>query len=119
MITTRLNQIQGVYIYWAKLSPTISNPDYYVYTQTSKLALKALHGLACRFSDRSNAMSGSSSSLVSATDGEQVHQQLQAHFGGLADPRGKQGVLHPLVSIVMIALLATIGGATGWEEIEV
>lgn len=68
---------------------------------------------------KTNAMSGSSSSLVSATDGEQVHQQLQAHFGGLADPRGKQGVLHPLVSIVMIALLATIGGATGWEEIEV
>lgn len=65
------------------------------------------------------AASGSSLSLVPAIDPQQVYQHLQEQFGSLADPRGKQGVLHPLVSIVMIALLATIGGATGWEEIEV
>ena len=59
-----------------------------------------------------------SSSLLPATDCEQVHQQLAHHFEDLDDPRGKQGVLHPFVSIVMIALLATIGGATGWEDIE-
>ncbi len=39
-------------------------------------------------------------------------------FKDLQDPRGKQGVLHPFISIVIIALLATIGGATGWEDIE-
>ena len=59
-----------------------------------------------------------SSSLLPATDCEQVYQQLTDHFEDLDDPRGKQGVLHPFVSIVMIALLATIGGATGWEDIE-
>ncbi|MBE9075880.1 ISAs1 family transposase [Romeria aff. gracilis LEGE 07310] len=41
------------------------------------------------------------------------------HFDDLEDPRGKQGVLHPFISIVMIGLLATIGGAQGWDDIEV
>jgi predicted transposase YbfD/YdcC len=65
------------------------------------------------------AMSSSSSPLLPATDCEQVHQHLQEQFENLVDPRGKQGVQHPLVSIVMISLLATIGGATGWDDIEV
>ena len=59
------------------------------------------------------------SDLERATDYQQVHQQLSHHFEYLEDPRGKQGVLHPFMSIVMIALLATIGGAQGWEDIEV
>ena len=59
-----------------------------------------------------------SSSLLPATDCEQTHQKLADTFKELQDPRGKQGVLHPFLSIVMIALLATIGGATGWEYIE-
>jgi predicted transposase YbfD/YdcC len=41
-----------------------------------------------------------------------LHQDLEA-------PRGTQGVLHPFLSIVTIALLATIGGAQGWEDIEI
>ncbi|MEH2127081.1 DUF4268 domain-containing protein [Nostoc sp.] len=40
------------------------------------------------------------------------------NFKDLQDPRGKQGVFHPFISIVMIGLLTTIGGATGWEDIE-
>ena len=37
-------------------------------------------------------------------------------FSDLTDPRGT-GVEHPLLSIVMIAILGVIGGsATGWEE---
>ena len=56
------------------------------------------------------------SQLVSATDCEQVHQKLADNFKDLQDPRGKQGVLHPFISIVMIALLATIGGATGFHK---
>lgn len=59
-----------------------------------------------------------SSSLVPATDCEQAHQKLADNFKDLQDPRGKQGVLHPFISIVIIALLATIGGATGWEDVE-
>lgn len=38
-------------------------------------------------------------------------------FAALEDPRGRQGVEHPLLSIVMIAILAVIGGAQGWEDI--
>ena len=59
-----------------------------------------------------------SSSLVPVTDCEQAHKKLADNFKDLQDPRGKQGVLHPFISIVTIALLATIGGATGWKDIE-
>jgi len=58
------------------------------------------------------------SSLVLPSDCEQVQKQLINHFEDLTDPRGTQGVLHPFISIVMIALLATLGGAKGWEDIE-
>ncbi len=63
--------------------------------------------------------SSKSSSVRAAVDCEQVQKQLASHFKDLEDPRGKQGVLHPFMSIIMIALLATIGGATGWEDIEI
>lgn len=59
------------------------------------------------------------SSLWPASDCEKIQKQLIHHFEELADPRGSQGVLHPFISIVMIALLATIGGAKGWEDIEI
>lgn len=59
-----------------------------------------------------------SSSLMEPIDCSTTYQHLTDHFENLDDPRGKQGVLHPFVSIVIIALLATIGGATGWEDIE-
>ncbi len=73
------------------------------------------------FSQASDATTekSASASLVPAAECEHMHQQMQMHFGSLADPRGNQGVLHPFISIVMIALLATIGGAQGWEDIEV
>ena len=57
--------------------------------------------------------------LLQAGDGEKIQQQWSEHFENLTDPRGKQGVLHPFMSIVMIAILATIGGAKGWEDIEI
>lgn len=60
-----------------------------------------------------------SSALSPASDFGKVEAQLLSHFSELDDPRGAQGVLHPFISIVMIALLATIGGAQGWEDIEV
>ena len=67
----------------------------------------------------SQRKSSKPSSVKVAVDCEQVEKQLASHFKDLKDPRGKQGVLHPFLSIVMIALLATIGGATGWEDIEI
>jgi len=66
----------------------------------------------------SDKKSQKSSSLTAPIDCEQLHQQWSKHFENLIDPRGTQGVLHPFLSIVMIALLATIGGAKGWEDIE-
>ncbi len=59
-----------------------------------------------------------SSSIKATIDCEQIQKQWAKHFEDLTDPRGAQGVLHPFISIVMIALLATIGGAKGWENIE-
>jgi predicted transposase YbfD/YdcC len=55
--------------------------------------------------------------LPPAIDAASVQQQWQSQFAELEDPRGRQGVEHPFLSIVMIAILATIGGATGWEDI--
>ncbi|NEO19905.1 MULTISPECIES: hypothetical protein [unclassified Moorena] len=42
--------------------------------------------------------------LQPALDVQQVQQQMLEHFEHLSDPLRKQGVLHPFVSIVMIAL---------------
>ena len=58
-------------------------------------------------------------SLGAAMHCDQVERAIIAHFEGLDDPRGQQGLLHPFISIVMIGLLATLGGAQGWEDIEV
>jgi len=56
--------------------------------------------------------------LGPAVDAEQVQQQWLSQFEDLEDPRGLQGREHAFLSIVLIAILATIGGATGWEDIE-
>jgi predicted transposase YbfD/YdcC len=54
-----------------------------------------------------------------AVDVELVQEQWLCQFKNLKDPRGRQGCEHAFLSIVLIAILATIGGATGWEDIEV
>jgi len=56
--------------------------------------------------------------LRTAVDAESVQAQWLLQFKCLQDPRGRQGVEHHFLSIVLIAILATIGGATGWEDIE-
>lgn len=53
-----------------------------------------------------------------AVDAEQVQEQWLEVFRDLDDPRGRQGIEHEFLSIVLIAVLATLGGATGWEDIE-
>ena len=40
------------------------------------------------------------------------------YYQSLEDPRGKQGREHNFLSIVIISVLAVIGGAVGWEDIE-
>jgi predicted transposase YbfD/YdcC len=56
--------------------------------------------------------------LHPAVDAEEVQQQWLSQFETLKDPRGLQGQTHAFLSIVLIAILATIGGAGGWEDIE-
>lgn len=77
--------------------------------------------MAKGFGIAKNSQNNSSkpSSLLKTGNCEVIPQQWTEHFENLSDPRGKQGVLHPFMSIVMIAILATIGGATGWEDIEI
>jgi predicted transposase YbfD/YdcC len=56
--------------------------------------------------------------LSSAVDAEDIQQQWLRIFATLDDPRARQGIEHKFLSIVLIGVLATIGGATGWEDIE-
>jgi predicted transposase YbfD/YdcC len=46
------------------------------------------------------------------------HRTLAAHFATLEDPRVERTKLHPLLSIVTIALCAVIAGAESWDDIE-
>ncbi len=43
---------------------------------------------------------------------------LVAHFATLDDPRVERTKLHPLLSIVTMAICAVIGGAESWDDIE-
>ena len=54
-----------------------------------------------------------------ALDAQDVQAKWLSYFDDLEDPRHPKGTLHPFWSVVIIGVLATIGGATGWEDIEV
>jgi hypothetical protein len=43
---------------------------------------------------------------------------LLDHFASLDDPRVNRTKLHPLLSIIAIAICAVIGGAESWDDIE-
>lgn len=43
---------------------------------------------------------------------------LLDHFASLDDPRVERTKLHPLLSIIAIAICAVISGAEGWDDIE-
>jgi predicted transposase YbfD/YdcC len=51
-------------------------------------------------------------------------EEIAEYFGELEDPRSSINLLHPLISVVMIALMATLAGASGptaiamWAEIK-
>jgi predicted transposase YbfD/YdcC len=46
------------------------------------------------------------------------HRALLHHFAALDDPRIERTKFHPLLSIIVIALCAVIGGAGSWDDIE-
>jgi predicted transposase YbfD/YdcC len=46
------------------------------------------------------------------------HLTLADHFASLDDPRIERTKLHPLLSIITIALCAVIAGAESWDDIE-
>jgi predicted transposase YbfD/YdcC len=44
--------------------------------------------------------------------------RIQEHFASLQDPRVDRRKLHALMDVVLIALMAVIAGAKGWDEME-
>jgi hypothetical protein len=67
---------------------------------------------------QSKKISAKASQLRCAVDVERIQAQWLSQFQSLKDPGKRKGVEHQFLSIVLIAILATIGGATGWEDIE-
>lgn len=49
---------------------------------------------------------------------EAIEQSLVENFGDIKDPRVERTKKHKLRDILVIAILAVIGGAQGWEDIE-
>ena len=48
----------------------------------------------------------------------EIQTNLSSYFSELKDPRVKRTKKHLLTDILVIAILAVIGGAEGWEDIE-
>ncbi len=48
----------------------------------------------------------------------QIQANLSSYFNEIKDPRVKRTKKHLLKDILVIAILAIIGGAEGWEDIE-
>ena len=48
----------------------------------------------------------------------QIQTDLSSYFNEIKDPRVKRTKKHLLKDILVIAILAVIGGAEGWEDIE-
>jgi hypothetical protein len=45
-----------------------------------------------------------------------IQQSLVEHFGDIEDPRVERTKKHQLTDILVIAILAIIAGARGWED---
>lgn len=70
------------------------------------------------FAPPSKSNAAGVSKTASAMDAQSVQTKWLSYFEALDDPRGGQGKRHPLLSVVLVAILATLGGAKGWEDIE-
>lgn len=49
---------------------------------------------------------------------EAIQQSLVEHLSDIKDPRVERTKKHQLTDILVIAILAVIAGAQGWEDIE-
>ena len=55
---------------------------------------------------------------VKLTPISQIQADLSSYFNDIKDPRVKRTKKHLLKDILVIAILAVISGAEGWEDIE-
>src|SRR3712207_2928700 len=51
--------------------------------------------------------------------GKQAVELILKHFGTLKDPRVERTMRHPLLNVLVIALLGVIAGADGWKALAV
>ncbi len=65
-----------------------------------------------------NKSSHPASKLTEVADIGCIQQSLVQHFGDIEDPRVERTKKHQLTDILVIAILAVIAGAQGWEDIE-
>ena len=65
------------------------------------------------------ASSQSTSERSILLDAPTLRQRIQACFATLQDPRSERTQLHQLSDILTIAILSTIAGGQGWEDMEV
>lgn len=56
--------------------------------------------------------------VASVTSATALTEQFQDYFGELEDPRVERTRAHLLIDIIVMAILAVIAGAKGWEDIE-
>jgi predicted transposase YbfD/YdcC len=56
--------------------------------------------------------------IAKLTPISQIKANLSSYFNDIKDPRVKRTKKHLLKDILVIAILAVIGGAEGWEDIE-
>jgi predicted transposase YbfD/YdcC len=69
--------------------------------------------------NRVSASSPSPSERCILLDAATLRQRIQACFATLQDPRSERTQLHQLSDILTIAILSTIAGGQGWEDMEV
>lgn len=58
------------------------------------------------------------SKLTVVAEIREIQQSLVKHFGDIKDPRVERTKKHQLKDILVIAILAVIAGAQGWEDID-
>jgi len=57
--------------------------------------------------------------VASVTSATALTEQFQDYFGELEDPRVERTRAHLLIDIIVMAILAVIAGAKGWEDIAI
>lgn len=62
--------------------------------------------------------SSSAVKRISSTEASALLERLGSNFSDIPDPRVQRTRAHSLSDIIMMAILAVIGGAKGWEDIE-